>query len=472
MRRVSVLLAALAVPLLTVPVPANAQSLSDAAFQSDEAPNGHAHVSEEMLNAILAQHVEQSAELRDYMMGAFTTGRAELTGFVQAKFVPSDSQGIIEIELAGRSVAQNSSNYRDRVQIRSSAHTDVHAAKQLVVTPAGFRTRPARAWCPTVVRVQDVDARLRLVERFAWRRLCKKRGEMQADASRQAADRISEQLDEQAAKPLANANRTYREQIKQALDDRGAFPRAMRVSTTGNLLQLALLQRGAGQRSRPGEAKQADPSLDIGIAAHESLIENLTESFFGGGTIADEAFLEVVKTMQGQAPRALWVFERRPRWSITLREKQPLRVHFDGAADTFQLALFATRVDNGENSYQGPVQIEASYHMEITPHGPHLVRSEPLVVRLQDAPEADAATPEEPTDAQEWRGFLERKFSAFFGKDIYFDGLMPPQGGQLAKLRDLRLAELSASGGWFTIGYQLPEERVAAQNKKSGRKRE
>ena len=59
---------------------------------------------------------------------------------------------------------------------------------------------------------------------------------------------------------------------------------------------------------------------------------------------------------------------------------------------------------------------------------------------------------------------IGKKFRAFFQKDLYFDGLVPPVGGSGGVLRKLQLTQLSSDQGWVLLGYQLRDtaDRVAA----------
>jgi len=424
-------------------------------------PNGTAFVSLDLVNRVVRQRIDQTASVADYLMGAMTVGEAEIEGEVSARFVPDGERAVVDILLTGRSRARTTANFRDRVRIYSSSVSEVHARKRLQLNQEGLQAQRAIAWCPTRTTVNDIGARRRIVEWLARRRTQRKRGEMEVAASRQAARRVSQQLDEQAAKPLGDANETYREKLRQPLLERAAFPHYVRTTTSEQHLQLTVLHSNAGQRTGPRTPVEVDRTLDVAVYAHESMVENMVECLLGGRTIKDSAFLDFIEIITGSAPRALWVFGRRPRWSLTLARKRPVTVSFDGKEDCFELALHATGIEHGEHQFTGEVRITARYRMEKTTDGPHLLRGEPLEIQLTAAETSQSDI--------DWKPFLRRKFDAVFQPDLYFDGLVPPQGGKLAKLLELQLSEMSAEDGWFAIGYRLPDEQVASAPKTRGR---
>jgi hypothetical protein len=61
----------------------------------------------------------------------------------------------------------------------------------------------------------------------------------------------------------------------------------------------------------------------------------------------------------------------------------------------------------------------------------------------------------------QFRDFLQRKFNGVFLSEIYFDGLMPPEGGSWGKLRRLNLTQLTSRNGWLALGYNLRRTTAA-----------
>ena len=45
-------------------------------------------------------------------------------------------------------------------------------------------------------------------------------------------------------------------------------------------------------------------------------------------------------------------------------------------------------------------------------------------------------------------------------EQLYFDGLVPPTGGSLAMLRNLKANEYSFENGWMRMGYSLIDRKA------------
>ena len=121
------------------------------------------------------------------------------------------------------------------------------------------------------------------------------------------------------------------------------------------------------------------------------------------------------------------------------------------AGDVLSIILRIEQATRGQRRLDRPVEISAKYTVEATPDGPHLIRSGKLAVEYIKSDSTDRLDFSE----EEFRTFLARKFSGVFLSELYFDGLMPPEGGSWGKLRRLNLTQLSSRDGWLAIGYQL-----------------
>jgi hypothetical protein len=117
------------------------------------------------------------------------------------------------------------------------------------------------------------------------------------------------------------------------------------------------------------------------------------------------------------------------------------------------LTLRLAALTRGEKHFEQPIEIEARLVPQITRDGPALVREGDLTIRF--------TSPINPEVESRQQAFLTRKFSAIFPAELHFNGLTPPTGGSLGKLRHLSLAEFSSAHGWLTLGYELADARVA-----------
>src|SRR4029079_16308682 len=133
------------------------------------------------------------------------------------------------------------------------------------------------------------------------------------------------------------------------------------------------------------------------------------------------------------------------RWSVTFEKQLPIIIRFD--EDRVGITLRLSGVTRDGQWLQAPIEIQASFIPKIMKEGPSLFRDGDLTVRLPNATPGD--------DQASLREFLTRKFGAVFPPELNFNGLTPPAGGSLGKLRLLEPAEFRSASGWLTLAYEL-----------------
>jgi len=419
--------------------------------------NGVGHVSLDLINLILERKILEQQTVRDEVAGAMTVADTTTTGRLRAEFIPSRNMGIVEFRMIGAMAAPNATATKGSVRVQMASHTSIDARKRVLITPDGLFPGASQADCDTQTEILDVEANRRVVERLARRRVEKMRPEAQQKTSQQVAQRVEEELDKQANDPLSGANKFYADNLRLPLTKAGGFPRDLRVSTTSSHIQIWLLSQQPGQMAPPARIPRLNAGYDIHVCGHESLVANMAEPLVQGKTFNDKQFLEVMKIMTGTAPRGLWVFDGRDRWNVTFAEKLPIQAQF--ANGTFRLTYQFQASTCGDDTVEAPILASALYRPEMTSDGVHLIReSTPIVAYTDSAPDTDARL--------RVLMQLNKRFTAFFQPEIYFDGLAPPAGGTWAKLKELKLVELNCHEGWFTIGYELNQpSKVAAQPK-------
>ena len=413
--------------------------------------NGSAQVSRRFINLLLAQDVQERNYISDIVLGTFTQGVAYTQGRVSFETVPDPQRGTLEVRLEGLTACPENVAQRRRVSVYSSAQTVIRANKQVQISDLGFSLAPAVAFCGTSVQISDVDARSRLVERISWRRANQLVPQAEQAASQRAQAEASFKLDKQANAALGGMNDVFCQKIRAPLVRMGALPEKLRFWTDAAHLRLSLVQHNDSQLSAASQAPLLPSDYDLGGCVHETLIVNLCESLLGGSTARDQAWLDLMNILTGTSPRPLWVHDRAERWSVTLAKKAPLTVEF--ADDRIRIGLHLASVTRGSRQFQGPAEIEAVFVPKITADGPAFIRDGDLQVRVTAQLDPEAATA--------LQAFLARKFGAVLPPELNLNGLVPPTGGSIGKLRLLELVEFRSSGGWLALGYQL-EDRSAA----------
>lgn len=416
-------------------------------------PNAYIRVSSQLANHFLNRDVTEQERITATIGGATTTANALTKGKLWLHTAPESNRGAIDIRLTGNIVTSDSVTQRGRITIYGGATTSINARVRLNVDDDLLRVLPPEVHCETKTRIDDIVAPRRVVERLAWRRAPRELPEAEAEAARQAEKRLSERLSEETTSLLEDANNLYAKKVRLPFTRRGAWPQ-LRYSTDSESLHLRWLQLDGYQLAASTRPPQWPVAGDLTLAGHESMPENMLESLFGGREIRDTQFLYMHELMTGEAPRALWVHDREPRWSVIVSELRPLRLRFrDGR---MQLTMAIDRTLRGDDSFDTPAHVSATFVVDATEDGPVIRRQGNISVEFPDS-----QTPSD--DREQLRSFLTRKFNAVMPAELHFDGLTAPAGGFGDKLNQLRLQGVDFQQGWATIRYQLDPTRKPKQ---------
>jgi hypothetical protein len=430
------------------PLSAEGQELATAVRQDYCRANGIAHVSARAVNLLMSRKVNETNWIVENVMGATTRGVAYTAGDVSLGFVPNRERGTLEIRLQGNVNVPFITAQRGQITAYSSSQTNLRATKQVQIDDQGLSLLPALAACNTSMQLQDIEAQSRLVERLAWRRATRMIPEAEASTNQRAQTEVTSKLNEQGAAMLSGVNDTFLNKVCGPLLRADALPPLMRFWTDESHLRLSFSQWNDRQIAAASPAPRFPDDYDMGVGAHESMVNNFTEVLLGGVTTRDEGWRHVVELMTGFSPRPLWVHDRAPRWTATFQDERPFIVHFDDNRACFTLRL--KKVTVGQRTYEHPVEVEARMIPKIMPDGPALFRDGDLDIRLAPGMESQAAA--------EYRQFLESKIGAVFPPEMYFDGFAAPAGGTIGRLRQVQICEMRCQDGWMTLGYKIQSE--------------
>jgi hypothetical protein len=430
------------------PLSAEGRELATAVRANYCRANGIAHVSARSVNLLMARKVNETNWIAENVMGASTQGYAYTAGDVSLGFVPNRERGTLEIRLQGNVNVPSMTAQRGQITAYSSSQTSLYATKQVQIDEKGLSLLPALAYCNTSMRLQDIEAQSRLIERLAWRRATRMLPEAEAGADERARTEVTSKLNEQGAAMLSGVNDTYLNKVLRPLVRADALPQLLRFWTDDSHLRLSFSQWNDQQLAAASPPPRFPDEYDMGVGAHESMINNFTEVLLGGITTHDIGWRQVSEVITGSAPRPLWVHDRTPRWTATFEEKRPFLAHFDDNRACFTLRI--AKVTVGERTYEHPVEVEARMIPRITAAGGALFRDGDLEVRLAPGMESQAAA--------EYRRFLESKVGAIFPPEMYFDGLAAPAGGTIGRLRQVHMCEMRCQDGWMTLGYKIQSE--------------
>jgi hypothetical protein len=406
---------------------------------------GYAHVSARFLADLLHREIKLSQQVVDTILNMTTRGNAQIDCQIGIELVPNPQVAQVRLTASGQAIMNDTIGTMRSIQVSSSSRTQINGAKEVFFNPQGLRLLPARSDCRTSLQINDIDANRRIVERLAWRRADRMQPQAEQEVSRRIARRAEQQIDAQAGKPLAQLNEAYVDEVYAPLVRQGAFPE-MRLSTTPEHLSITLFSQISDARGPSPPA----PAFDVAVCLGDSFVNALFAPLLAGKTITDRQLANLMQTLIGQTPRALWIHERAEPWSLTAAKERPLSLAFDEGRVSITLRIDGAA--RGEQHLDRPLEIAAAYSLAITRDGPRLTRLGEVSVAFSD----DDARPTDEGADGELRQFLHRKFVGVFPAELYFDGLTPPAGGSWSKFRQLTLTRFSSGHGWLAIGYELP----------------
>jgi hypothetical protein len=414
-------------------------------------PNLFGQASERFLAAGFNGYVDRTTPVTDEILGTYVRGVARFQASQTLDAVPSAYDGRLNILLRGN-IYSRSTGYNGPVVIQNSGVTSVVATKQLVINENGLFALPARTCCRTSTKIHSICAKCALIERIAWKRAGKQKGEAEAIASNHAAARVSTLVDREALGQLAQANAQYQAKFRKPLLERGYTPGKIHVTSGNYGLSFKMSQQAGADGPQATPGPQLPAEADLAVAAHESYVSNMSTAIIGALELTDEKLAQMMKDATGEVPEELQITDEKEPWSITFAAQAPVTATFDG--NRTRIAVRAERFTRGRNDdgtvdqeVKGLVEISATYSIERGETGARLVRDGDVTVDFVGQEKLNAAQVGTKT-------FLRRKFGSLFKPEMVGEGLKLK--GRWERLGALRLREVRAENGWVQVAWQLP----------------
>lgn len=421
--------------------------------------------SERLVGAGIKQSLDEVTPVRDYILGTRITGDGHLVGKVTVELVPSNQNAKLDTMLSGV-VNSRTVGVNGPATIHSNGTTAIAGRKRIVINDLGFSSYPATATANTNTQVTGIGGS-RIVQRVASRRIGEQQGQAERIAADHAADRVRERMDEQVNQQMAEAHTNFQKKVRNPLIRRRELPDLTFRTTSDNLL-VDLLAANRNQIAAPTAPPEIKVKNDLGVQVHESAINNLAASLFGGVTLEEEDLQKRVVEMRGSLPDSLKSDEQRDPWSITFARNQPVTVKFtDGGVS---ITIRGQRYTSGDQEFRA-MNVTADYKVGLTEpnaagiHGIKLVRQGDLTI----------VPPGEPRRLSgreiTLRTLLERRFGKLFEAEVVYDGLILPGNWRQAGILDTK--QFDVSGGWAVVAWlesgvpAPPEEEKPAAGAKT-----
>lgn len=410
-------------------------------------PNFHARISSRLVAAGIQQPVDETAPVRDNILGTSISGTGRTVGKLGVRLIPNPDKAELETVLTG-TVSTRTVGYNGPATIHASGVTDIAGRKRIVFDENGLASYPATATAKTRTRINGVAAGRSgtgIVQRIATDRVYESKSQAEAIGAQHAAARVRQRVEKQAATQLGKAHWNYVNKMRNPLLRRREFPALLKLSTTDAELLMTALQANRHQLGAPTEAPKITVENDMAVQLHESMANNLAQALLGGVTLKEEDVQKQAIELLGELPEQLKSEEDRDPWSITFAKVRPVTVKFFD--DGFQVTVRGQRYTSGEREFQA-MNVTADYKIAIDGNGSKAVRQGDLHIV---PPRFVAGQTRLSTKEVTLKTLLQRKFGKMFEPEIKSDGLVLP--GKWREAGRLDLKQLQSSGGWLVAAW-------------------
>lgn len=413
-------------------------------------PNLRIGVSRDLIAVGVERDVDEPTTVNEFILGTRVTGSGRTRGRVRLALEPSDDQATLVLALDAQARTENV-GVNGPVTLYSTGVTDIQALHTIYLNRLGLFAGEVVAQACVHTNIYCIVAKLRIIERIAWRQAEQSQAEAEAISSARATRRAEQQFSQQVREQLREPNENFQEKVVAPLTRRRLFPDLLQFSTTTERLHVAVRHAAERQLASP-TPPPADVGGDLSVRIHETAIGNFSESALAGRTFTAEEFAEMNTGMPTRScPESAPEEEQSDRdWSVTFRDRQPISAVFRDGQATLQIHF--ERVSSEGEDLNYPIDIAAVYSIDQGPDGPKLVREGRVQVTWP--------TSRRPRFGQ--RAVLESKFRVrferMFCEEMFVRDIDPPDAPEaFGALRDV---SLKSEDGWFTAGFRhIPTDR-------------
>jgi len=430
-----------------------------AARRAHSQPNLLLSVSQNLLAARIDRPVQQTAPVRDMILGTDIYGTGTTTGQLRVDLVPASQQWLVDFLLGGQ-VQTTTTGYNGPAILYSNGTTTFSARKRLEIGPEGIRAAPAQTSAVTDSTLTGVGSSLnfrplaKMVQKIARKKAGQQMGQAESIAARHAEERISRQLDAQVAEQLRTANANYAELFRSPLLQVGAFPQDVQFSTTDDALHLIAACAERGTLAAPGPAPAIPHAGVLSVQVHESLVNNLGRHL-AGRTLDESAFKSKLEEKFKKLPEN-WEEPAPEKRTLTFADQDPVALKLaDGKVD---FTLRAKHFTRGEKNFEA-MNIHMVYEIQLQEHGVKLIRQGKLDV----LPPGYTGSPDDlPLGQALLSKLLQKTFDKMFPEVVETKGLDLQDAWQ--RVGKLTPVHVEVAQGWFSAVWDRQTvPRVAAR---------
>ncbi len=240
-------------------------------------PNLYVAVAGSFLNDGLGRAIDETAPVRDVILGTRLVGTGRTEGDVSFRLVPNADVAVLEATLEGVNQSRNI-GYNGPAIINTTGTTRLVATKWLTLDIDGIHGLPVTAAADMSTQITGIGSSKRgfadcIVRRVASKRAGQQKGQAERIAEGHAEDRLERMFEERIGTELARSNTQFRERFRNPLVRRGQLPRVYFSTSTDHLYVTAIQASGAQLAAQgPAPRLSANPRFPFVYTSRSSII--------------------------------------------------------------------------------------------------------------------------------------------------------------------------------------------------------
>jgi hypothetical protein len=421
-------------------------------------PNLLVQVSSRFVGTGLGREVDDTAPLRDCILGTRITGTGHTRGKVEAHLLADPKRAAIETLMVGQNQSKTIGS-NGPVFIYSNGLSQLHGRKVLYLTEQGLQTIPADVDVQTSTQITGVATTKkgcvdRLIKKIAWKKIPQEKANGERVAASHARRLFGNRLDAEAADSITQANQQYETKIRTPLRRFHAFPERLEFSSTADSLAITGLLSGANRFGSPTPPPAVGPEGDLVVRFHESVVNNVAAAVLGGRTLDQEQIDKMIIDLTGKPPERSPEDAKEP-WSVTFADYNPITLLVDDT--TVAVTVRGTRYTAGKRKLEA-MNVTARYRLERDQGRLKATRVGDLEIFPPDF--VPGRGQQLSTSQTVVRRMLQRRLGKLLHEEFIVEGLELKEN--FAALGPLPFSQLVVDDGWLLIGWRQPTSAQAA----------
>jgi len=432
--------------------------LVDSITQQISRPNLYVVVAGKFLNDGLGRDIDETAPVRDNIMGTRIVGTGRTRGDVSFRLIPNADIAMIEATLEGVNQSRNT-GYNGPAVITSVGTTRLLATKWLTVDIDGIHGLPVTAAADASTKITGIGSTKRgiadcLIKRVATKRVGQQKGAAEAVAERHAEERLNKMFEDRIGQELARSNQQFRERFRNPLVRRGQLPHVY-FSTSSDHLYVTAIQASGRQLAAQTAAPEIVGTPQISFRLHQSLVNNFAGGTLAGQTVGQPELEKFAKDFLGEIPERLKPDPGKEAWSITFADEDP--IIFKIADGGVSLTGRGKKYTSGNRSFPG-MNFTVNFKLEAAGQGFKATRAGDIEIFPPNFVQGGSKRLSLPQTTL--RQLMARRLNKIFEGEIVKDQPIELKG-EWKDAGPLEVTHLSPQAEWLNVGLQQVHKPAA-----------